>query len=168
MVNPEPLSEYKIMELLSQIPDPDIPVVSIVELGIVRDVNIDDSGNVCVTITPTYSGCPAMSVFKDDISETLLNYGAKSVEIKIVHSPAWTTDWLSESTRYKMRKHGIAPPETNSTEPVALFSAGKQKIKCPHCSKIDTQLTSQFGSTPCKALWYCNSCCQPFEYFKCY
>lgn len=156
------------MELLAQIPDPDIPVVSIVELGIVRDVQVDDASKVTVTITPTYSGCPAMSVFKEDIRETLLKNGAKEVDIKISFTPAWTTDWLSESTRYKMRKHGIAPPETNSSDPVALFSSGKQKIKCPHCSKTDTNLTSQFGSTPCKAIWFCNSCNQPFEYFKCY
>lgn len=156
------------MELLELIPDPDIPVVSIVELGIVRGVVVDESNRVVVTITPTYSGCPAMTVFKDDIKELLLKNGATNVEIKIAHSPAWTTDWLSESTREKLRAHGIAPPETNSIEKVPLFSSSKQKIKCPHCGETNTRLTSQFGSTPCKSLWYCDSCLQPFEYFKCY
>lgn len=156
------------MELLAEIPDPDIPVVNIVELGIVRDVAVDDKNKVTVVITPTYSGCPAMTLFREEISQTLIKNGAADVEIKLSLSPAWTTDWLSEATRFKMRRHGIAPPETNSADPVALFSNGKQKIKCPHCSKTDTVLTSQFGSTPCKSLWYCNNCMQPFEYFKCY
>jgi ring-1,2-phenylacetyl-CoA epoxidase subunit PaaD len=162
------LTNDKVWELLNQIPDPDIPVISITELGIVRYVEQGDGGKWIVTITPSYSGCPAMSVFREDIKTVLMENGAKEVELKISHSPAWTTDWLSEATREKMRQHGIAPPETNSDQKVELFSDSKRKITCPHCGKNETQRTSQFGSTPCKALWYCNACQQPFEYFKCY
>ncbi len=169
MVNLDsPLTNEKVWKILNQIPDPDIPVVSIVELGIVRNVENNDAEKWIVTITPSYSGCPAMAVFREDIKTVLLESGAKEVELKISYSPAWTTDWLSETTREKMRKHGIAPPETNSSQSVELFADSKRKITCPHCGKNETHRTSQFGSTPCKALWYCDSCHQPFEYFKCY
>ncbi len=168
MVKSTRLSEGSVMELLELIPDPDIPVVSIVELGIVRGVAVDENNKVTVTITPTYSGCPAMTVFKEDIKELLLKNGAEDVEIKIAHSPTWSTDWLSGSTREKLRAYGIAPPESNSSASVPLFSSSKQKIICPHCGNTNSRLTSQFGSTPCKSLWYCDSCLQPFEYFKCY
>ncbi len=162
------LTEERIWDLLNDIADPDIPVISIVELGLVRKVVISEQTKVNVTITPSYSGCPAMTLFKEEIKQVLLASGATAVEISISHSPAWSTDWLSEPTREKMRKHGIAPPEGNSTDAVALFSNGKKPIACPHCKSTTTKLSSQFGSTPCKALWYCNSCQQPFEYFKCY
>ncbi len=168
MVKSVALTEGSVMELLEMIPDPDIPVVSIVELGIVRGVAVDETNKVTVTITPTYSGCPAMTVFKADIRELLIKNGAEDVEIKITHSPSWSTDWLSESTREKLRAYGIAPPESNSSDSVPLFSSSKQKIKCPHCGNTNSRLTSQFGSTPCKSLWYCDDCLQPFEYFKCY
>jgi ring-1,2-phenylacetyl-CoA epoxidase subunit PaaD len=168
MVRIDELLEEKVMELLQQIPDPDIPVINIVELGIVRGVVVEDEGKVIVTITPTYSGCPAMNVFIHDIKVLLHQNAIGVVEVRISHTPAWTTDWLSEATKEKMRKHGIAPPETSSKDDVALFSSAKQKVKCPHCGSQETKLTSQFGSTPCKAIWYCNSCLQGFEYFKCY
>ena len=128
MVKSTSLSEGSVMELLELIPDPDIPVVSIVELGIVRGVAVDENNKVTVTITPTYSGCPAMTVFKEDIRELLLKNGAEDVEIKIAHSPTWSTDWLSESTREKLRAYGIAPPESNSSDSVPLFSSSKQKL----------------------------------------
>ncbi|MBL0145002.1 MAG: phenylacetate-CoA oxygenase subunit PaaJ [Chitinophagaceae bacterium] len=158
------ITVQKVWDVLNQIPDPDIPVISIVELGIVRNVAVKDN-NVEVIITPSYSGCPAMHVFKEDIITTLTNIGAKKVEISITHSLAWTTDWLSNNVKEKLKNYGIAPPEQNS-ETEVLFS--NKKITCPFCSGTYTKRTSQFGSTPCKALWYCNNCQQPFEYFKCY
>jgi ring-1,2-phenylacetyl-CoA epoxidase subunit PaaD len=151
---------------LNEIPDPDIPVISIVELGIVRKVEVLPAGDVIVTITPSYSGCPAMHVFKEDIVAYLKNNGATNVEIKITHSPPWTTDWISDYTKIKLKKYGIAPPGRSSSEETALFT--KKKIGCPFCNSLNTKLTSQFGSTPCKAIWFCNDCQQPFEYFKCF
>ena len=162
------LTREMVWNLLSEIPDPDIPVISITELGMVRDVEVLQDDKIVVTLTPSYSGCPAMQLFKEDIKAVLKQYGAKEVEVKIIHSPAWTTDWLSEEAKEKMRKHGIAPPEDWCGTAVKLFGDAKRKITCPHCGKQDTKLTSQFGSTPCKALWFCNGCNQPFEYFKCY
>ena len=156
----------KVWELLNNIPDPDIPVISIVELGIVRNVEVKDENRVVVTITPSYSGCPAMDLFKTEIKVLLENNGASNVEIRISHSPVWTTDWISEATKIKLGAYGIAPPEHSSQVQAGLFS--NKKISCPNCNSTHTKRTSQFGSTPCKALWYCNNCRQPFEYFKCY
>ncbi len=160
------VSKEKVWELLSEIPDPDIPVLSIVELGLVRDVEVISESNVIVTLTPSYSGCPAMGVFKDDIITALNSSGFCEVEIKISLSPAWTTDWMSDVAKEKMRAHGIAPPEK---EPESELRFARQKqVTCPHCGKQETKLVSRFGSTPCKALWYCDTCEQPFEYFKCF
>lgn len=149
-------------EALNQIPDPDIPVISIVELGIVRNVEIVER-KVVVSITPTYSGCPAMYFFKDEIPKKLHEAGFSDVEVKVVLSPPWTTDWLNDQTKEKLKAHGIAPPmgEAADLHP-------KRKVKCPRCGSSHTELRSQFGSTPCKALWFCDECSQPFEYFKCY
>ncbi len=158
-------TKEKVWNLLNLIPDPDIPVISIVELGLVRDVEIIDENKAIITITPSYSGCPAMNVFKDDIRETLLKNDVKEVEIKTSLTPAWTTDWLSEDAKEKMRAHGIAPPEHEPGKEI-LFC--KQKpVACPRCGNHETKIVSRFGSTACKALWYCNNCRQPFEYFKC-
>lgn len=160
------VSKEEIWNYLSQIPDPDIPVISITDLGLVRDVEVCNS-KVTVSVTPSYSGCPAMQLFKADIVSTLKTKGLNDVEVKTVYSPSWTTDWISDEAKEKMRKHGIAPPEKVSSEKSALFSESKKEIHCPWCGSKETQHTSQFGSTPCKALWFCNSCHQPFEYFKC-
>lgn len=160
------VSKEEIWNCLSQIPDPDIPVISITDLGLVRDVEVCNS-KVTVSVTPSYSGCPAMQLFKADIVSALKTKGLNEVEVKTVYSPSWTTDWISDEAKEKMRKHGIAPPEKVSLEKSALFSESKKEINCPWCSSKDTKRTSQFGSTPCKALWFCNSCHQPFEYFKC-
>lgn len=163
----ESLSIQKIWDVLSTIPDPDIPVISITDLGIIRDVKLD--GKIAlVTITPTYSGCPAMHVFKEDIKTALLDLGCEDVHLHLSLSPPWTTDWLNEESKAKMRAHGIATPDKTELQDAELFSDAKKNIACPHCSSNDTKLTSQFGSTACKALWYCNSCQQPFEYFKPY
>lgn len=162
------LSVANIWELLNTIPDPDIPVISITELGLVKNVDIDKQNKVTVTLTPSYSGCPAMSVFQQEIKNTLLQNGAAEVEIKISYSPAWSTDLLSNATKEKMKHYGIAPPENACDTSQKLFSAGVKKVTCPLCNHNNTSLISQFGSTPCKSLWHCQTCNQPFEYFKCH
>ena len=162
------ISKDDVWTWLGTIPDPDIPVISITELGLVKDVEIMDEGRVMVTITPSYSGCPAMSVFKEDIQSLLKSKGVEEIEIKISHAPAWTTDWLSSAAKEKLKHYGIAPPEESCDTATKLFSESIKKVSCPHCQKRETKLISQFGSTPCKSLWYCNTCQQPFEYFKCY
>lgn len=159
-------TESSVWQVLHLIPDPDIPVLDIVELGVVRSVSILSEKKVVVTITPSYSGCPAMGFFKDQIKSSLQECGFQEVEIKINLSPAWTTEWMSDIAKAKLKAHGIAPPE-NDAEGEFLFSKHK-RVTCPKCGTKDSKLISQFGATPCKALWYCNTCEQPFEYFKCY
>jgi ring-1,2-phenylacetyl-CoA epoxidase subunit PaaD len=162
------LTKAEIWECLSQIPDPDIPVVSITDLGLVKEVTPSDTAEkVTVTVTPSYSGCPAMQLFKQEIIEALKSKGIKEVEVKTVYSPAWSSNMISEAGKEKMRKHGIAPPEALAKDSPVFFSETKRTVRCPWCNSTDTKHTSQFGSTPCKALWFCNSCNQPFEYFKC-
>lgn len=152
--------------LLSQIPDPEIPVISIEELGILRDVNFANDECV-VTITPTYSGCPAMKAIEQDIAALLKENGIEKVKVNYVFSPAWTTDWLSEAAKEKLRKYGISPPDKTTTDKSAL--TGIQKIvKCPQCNSENTELVSQFGSTACKALYKCKNCLEPFDLFKCH
>lgn len=153
------------MQLLEEIPDPEIPVISIVELGIVRDVDLSDDG-VCVVITPTYSGCPAMYAIENSIKTALREKGFADARVKTVFNPAWTTGWISEEARRKLKKYGIAPPGYELDE--ELFDFKPRQIACPHCDAEDTRRVSQFGSTPCKAQYYCNQCSQPFEYFKCH
>ncbi len=156
----------EIWKILDDVPDPEIPVISVVELGVVRNVEIDKN-KVVVTITPTYTGCPAMNVFEEDIVKTLNEHGYSEVEIKTTYSPAWTTDWLSEEARRKLKEYGIAPPVQSSADKNSLFQDGEKQVPCPYCDASETKLTSQFGSTACKALYFCNACQQPFEYFKC-
>ena len=157
-------SEQEVWDMLSKLPDPEIPVISIVELGVVRKVNLIEHG-VEVIITPTYSGCPAMKMIEDDIRSTLLANEFKTVEITTTFSPPWTTDWIPEEAREKLRKYGIAPPEKGSLDKNDLIG-GKPRA-CPRCGSMDTSMKSQFGSTPCKALFTCDDCLEPFDYFKC-
>ncbi len=160
------LTKKNIYDLLSEIPDPEIPVITIVELGVVRDVNIIDAKNVEVTITPTYSGCPAMKQMEDDVRKKLQDQGFENVTIKMVYNPAWTTDWLSAEAKLKLQNYGIAPPEESTTD--KSFLTGKQKqITCPRCKSKNSSMVSQFGSTACKALYKCNDCLEVFDYFKC-
>ena len=148
-------SVAEVWEWLELVPDPEIPVISVVDLGVVRDVAWRD--NVLeVTITPTYSGCPAMSVIALDIETELAKKGVDAVRIKTQIAPVWTTDWLSEKGRAKLENYGIAPPQQ---------AGGPQR--CPHCQSGDVEKISQFGSTPCKAQWRCKTCLEPFDYFKC-
>ncbi len=153
-----------IWKLLDSVMDPEVPVISIVDLGIVRDVKLDE-GQVNIVITPTYSGCPAMDYIEKDIRETLANEGHETVNIETVLSPAWTTDWLSEKGRIKLQEYGIAPPEGSIDKSTLLANA--KNITCPHCKSVNTELISQFGSTACKALYKCKDCLEPFDYFKC-
>jgi ring-1,2-phenylacetyl-CoA epoxidase subunit PaaD len=161
------LSIDQIWKLLQSIPDPEVPAISIVELGVVRNVEFEEGG-VLITMTPTYSGCPALKAMEDDIRSTLAKEGIHSVKVKMVYKPAWTTDWLSEETKAKLEAYGIAPPVGRSSDQLLPFSTLKSEVHCPFCKSASTKLTSQFGSTACKALYYCDSCHQPFEHFKCH
>ena len=160
-------SEEDIYGLLNEIPDPEIPVISVVELGIIRSVELLSPRHIKVNITPTYSGCPAMNVFEQDIEKKLHEHGFEKVEIITVLSPAWTTDWMSDESLEKLRKYGIAPPVKGSADKGVLFESGPKVVPCPRCSSIDTKMISQFGSTACKSMYSCQDCKEPFEYFKC-
>jgi ring-1,2-phenylacetyl-CoA epoxidase subunit PaaD len=152
---------------LDEVADPEVPVLSIIDLGIVRDVFVDSAiGSVRVVITPTYSGCPAMDVIAMQIRMCLLSKGAKQVLVENQISPSWTTDWMTEKGKEKLEAYGIAPPKRKSTNPLALFE--EDTVTCPKCKSDDTILTSQFGATSCKALYKCNHCKEPFEHFKCH
>ena len=148
----------------AQVVDPEIPVLTIADLGVLRDVAVSD-GHVEVAITPTYSGCPAMNMIALEIELALERAGIARPRISTVLSPAWTTDWMSEDGRRKLREYGIAPPLGASSRR-ALF--GEQQVACPQCGSGDTEVLSEFGSTSCKALWRCKSCREPFDYFKCH
>ena len=146
-----------IMNILQNVKDPEIPVISIVDLGIVRDVLIGDN-SLEVVITPTYSGCPAMLEIEKNIHNSLKKEGFSKFSITTVLSPAWTTDWMSEAGKRRLKEYGIAPP--NPTNP--------EEVTCPHCNSKKTILLSQFGSTACKSLYKCEECLEPFDYFKCH
>jgi ring-1,2-phenylacetyl-CoA epoxidase subunit PaaD len=182
---------------LGAVPDPEIPVISIVDLGIVRDVRVADDGACDVTITPTYSGCPAMQVIADAITEALHAHGVAQVRLHNQISPAWTTDWMSEAGKAALKGYGIAPPAQQVIDISGLRAGGRAAaaasaaqgasaarsaaaaavsrraapaptVACPHCGSLHTEITSQFGSTPCKALYKCLDCREPFDYFKCH
>ena len=156
-----------IWNVLRSIPDPEIPVISICDLGIVRDV-IVHGVNVEVVITPTYSGCPAMHAIEEDIRGKLAAAGFADARITTVLSPAWTTDWMSEAGRANLRKYGIAPPSTSGPETTVVRFVTRRHFMpaCPHCGSDDTERLSEFGSTACKALYRCVECREPFDYFK--
>jgi ring-1,2-phenylacetyl-CoA epoxidase subunit PaaD len=157
-------TEQEIWELLEQVKDPEIPVLSVVDLGIVRAIEyIDDAWEI--TITPTYSGCPAMRTIEKEIEALLLEYQVPINGIKTVLSPAWTTDWITEKGRANLKAYGIAPPE-NEVDKSVLFSA-PVVVTCPKCGSQNTKMVSEFGSTACKAHYQCNDCFEPFDYFKC-
>ena len=150
--------------ILAQIPDPEIPVLSILDLGIVRQVNSTDKGYT-ISITPTYSGCPAMDTIRQDIIHAFNDHGIE-VNVENVLDPSWSTDWISEEGKEKLKAYGIAPPLSPESDKMALLE-NKKIIQCPHCGSQSTQMISQFGSTPCKALFRCDDCLEPFDYFKC-
>jgi ring-1,2-phenylacetyl-CoA epoxidase subunit PaaD len=154
-----------IYPVLEEIPDPEIPVLSIVDLGVIRDVRIHGD-EVQLRITPTYSGCPAMKQMEDDIRIKLKEAGFQKIKITTVYSPAWTTDWLSAEAKKKLQEYGIAPPEESSADKSVLLGTPRH-ITCPRCKSRNTVMVSQFGSTACKALYKCNDCLEAFDYFKC-
>jgi ring-1,2-phenylacetyl-CoA epoxidase subunit PaaD len=158
---------------LGEVADPEIPVISVVDLGIVRDVAWD-GGECVVTITPTYSGCPAMEVIAESVTQALHARGIHKLRLVSRLSPAWTTDWMSDAGKAALKGYGIAPPAQQAIDISGLRSgvsrrtAIEPEVACPHCGSSHTQLTSQFGSTPCKALFKCLDCREPFDYFKCH
>ncbi|MEM6803381.1 MAG: 1,2-phenylacetyl-CoA epoxidase subunit PaaD [Bacteroidota bacterium] len=154
----------EILKYLYEVSDPEIPVLSIMDMGIVRDVAVEGK-QVKVDITPTYSGCPAMDVIGDDIKRALKKQGYET-KVKLVLAPAWTTDWITEEGRRKLEEYGIAAPLENSADKKALMGE-KRMVTCTHCGSKNTVMVSQFGSTACKALFKCEDCLEPFDYFKC-
>ena len=164
MLQKSEITEQKIWNFLKEVPDPEIPVLNIVDLGIVRDVRLDND-DLTVIITPTYSGCPAMQAIEDDIAAKLKENGFQNVKLCTVLSPAWTTDWLTDEAKKKLMEYGIAPPEMVTTDKNVLLDKPKE---CPHCGSENTEMKSRFGSTACKALYVCRDCSEPFDYFKCH
>ncbi len=166
--NSQPLTAEKIWELLDEVLDPEVPVLSILDLGIVRGVRVAGE-QVTVDITPTYSGCPAMNTIATDIRLRLLAEGIPNVTIRNQLSPAWTTDWMTPAGRQKLEAYGIAPPVDGTATGHLLNLFGQDTaVRCPHCKSDNTRLVSQFGSTACKASYQCNDCYEPFDYFKCH
>ena len=154
-----------IWSILAEVPDPEIPALNIVEMGIVRDVRAE--GNTwIVDITPTYSGCPAMKAIEEDVREVLVELKLESFDVRTVISPPWTTDWMTEEAREKLRMEGIAPPLYSSADKRSIMGVSRE-ILCPRCRSKETKMISQFGSTACKSLYVCESCKEPFDYFKC-
>ncbi|SDQ85463.1 1,2-phenylacetyl-CoA epoxidase subunit PaaD [Pseudovibrio sp. Tun.PSC04-5.I4] len=156
--------EQMAWDAVRTVPDPEVPVLTIEDLGVLRGVRVGGNGDVEVTITPTYTGCPAMGIFTLDIEAALLSAGFEHVSVKTVLHPAWTTDWLTPEAREKLRAYGIAPPNGKASRR-ALF--GEEQVHCPQCNSINTTRISEFGSTACKALYRCDECLEPFDYFKC-
>lgn len=157
-------TEGEIWNILSSVNDPEIPVLSVIDLGIIRRINIQGE-TVEVTITPTYSGCPAMDFIAINIRKALAEAGFNKIKISHQLSPAWTTDWMTESAKEKLKSYGIAPPSSKSFDKNYLQNL---PVECPHCYSMNTKLISQFGSTSCKAIYQCNDCREPFDYFKCH
>lgn len=158
------LTTAQAWDILGRVPDPEIPAISVTELGIVRDVRMDDAG-VEVVVTPTYSGCPATEAIERSIRDALSAAGARAVRVRQQLSPAWTTDWIDADARERLRAWGIAPPGERAaagTQPLAFVA----RVACPRCESSDTERLSQFGATACKALYRCRACREPFEYFK--
>lgn len=151
---------------LGAVPDPEIPVISVIELGIVRDVQVDGDGGVDVTVTPTYSGCPATELIAQDIVAALERAGASAVRVRTQLAPAWTTEWIDPAARAKLRAYGIVPPAEHTANGSQPLHFVPRTLDCPRCGSNDTERLSQFGATACKALYRCRTCAEPFEYFK--
>lgn len=156
-----------VVNWLRDVKDPEVPVLSILDLGIVRDIQITHSGEATIVITPTYSGCPAMDVIGMNIRMALAGRGFSKVNIELQLSPAWTTDWMSAEGKQKLREYGIAPPARMYVNSLSLFEED-DAIACPRCGSSDTRLVSNYGATSCKAMYQCNNCHEPFEHFKCH
>ena len=145
------------MAVLDEVMDPEVPVLSVRELGIVRDVEVDDTGAVTVTVTPTYSGCPAIQVIEQDIVSALMAHGVASVTVRTTYAPAWTTDWIGPAARAKLKAYGIAPPARAEQGGLVQLLRARQAVQCPYCDSCDTELRSEFGATACKAVCWCRN-----------
>jgi ring-1,2-phenylacetyl-CoA epoxidase subunit PaaD len=167
-----------VIEAVRAVPDPELPVITIADLGILRDISVEGD-RVVVTITPTYSGCPAMDAIRTDVRQACHDEGYDDVEVRTVLSPAWTTDWMTDEGKAALESYGVAPPGKVATGkvfvPLGMVSTSSttertssttEGVKCPQCGSLDTRELSRFGSTACKALWSCNSCLEPFDHFK--
>jgi ring-1,2-phenylacetyl-CoA epoxidase subunit PaaD len=159
------MSGTDVVDLLREVKDPEVPVIDIVELGVVRGAEVEGD-TVTVRLTPTYSGCPAMRVIEEQVEESLRRHGFADVRIKTVFNPPWTTDWMTDAAREKLRAYGIAPPGRAAEVELVTLGGPTRTIPCPFCGSRNTSLESAFGSTSCKALHVCHSCHQPFEHFK--
>lgn len=155
----------ELWRLLDEVKDPEVPVISVVELGVVRDIKVDSEGAVTIDVTPTYSGCPATLIIEALIQAAVESKGY-TTHINRVITPAWTTDWISAEGREKLQEYGIAPPEEGAEAKASLLGIDPVLV-CPQCKSNDSERISEFGSTACKALYRCKSCLEPFEYFKC-
>lgn len=165
-----PADVHRARQVAARVPDPELPMLTLADLGVLRNVTILTDGTVVAELTPTYSGCPAMAEMRAEMAERISNAGYERVEVRTVLAPPWTTDWITPAGRRKLTEHGIAPPGPAPrpvTGPVPLvLSTTRPTTPCPRCGSTDTQETSRFGATSCKALWRCRACREPFEYVK--
>ena len=152
-----------VWEVVAAVLDPEVPVLTIEDLGILRAVEVDDDGKVRVVITPTYSGCPAMETITTDVLSALARAGHTDASVELVLAPAWTTDWITDQGRRRLEEFGIAPPQPRSSDGVVGLTLS---LRCPQCGSPETRELSHFGSTACKSLWVCTACREPFDHFK--
>jgi len=160
-------TKQEILSILETVTDPEVPVLSVIDLGIVRDIKVSEN-SVEVIITPTYTGCPALDVISMNIKLALISNDFKNIRVTQVLSPAWTTDWMSEKGKQKLKEYGIAPPNPKQQVCNDKLFAAAEAVQCPHCNSWHTHRVSEFGSTACKALFVCDDCREPFDYFKCH
>ena len=156
----------EVFAILDTVKDPEVPALSVRDLGIVRDVDVDADGAVTVTVTPTYSGCPAILVIENDITAAIEAAGISPVRVKTTFSPPWTTDWISADARARLKAYGIAPPGRAESGGLVQLMRARPPVQCPFCDSFETEIRSEFGSTACKSLCWCRNCRQPFEEFK--
>lgn len=162
------ISRTDVVAILDGVKDPEVPVLSVIELGVVRDVSIERDGSVTISVTPTYSGCPAMQVIEEDILAALRAHGIDRAAIRTTYAPAWTTDWMTDDAKRKLEAYGIAPPGRAPVgdDDFVPLRRNRDVVRCPYCKSAHTELRSEFGSTACKSIRFCNDCRQPFEQFK--
>ncbi|MEV0910483.1 1,2-phenylacetyl-CoA epoxidase subunit PaaD [Streptomyces hokutonensis] len=161
------LDARRARHIAAQVPDPEMPMLTLADLGVLRDVEVGEDGTVVASLTPTYSGCPAMAEMRAEVAARLTDAGYARVEIRTVLTPPWSSDWITPAGRAKLAEHGIAPPGAAPRGPVELtLSPIRRTVACPRCGATDTEETSHFAATSCKALWRCRACREPFEYVK--
>ena len=167
MMSVSSISTEKIKSILETVMDPEVPVISVIDLGIIREIKLEND-IIDIVITPTYTGCPAMDVISMNIRLALIEHGFPPIKISSVLSPAWTTDWMTEKGKQKLKEYGIAPPNPRQIVCDTSHFATEEAVQCPHCHSWHTKRISEFGSTACKSLYVCNECLEPFDYFKCH